>query len=58
MVETDKNVPVRLVIMLALDQPKSQIEMLQNVAGLLQSPDTIKALMNAKSPEDIYSALE
>lgn len=58
MIDKEKDVPVQLVIMLALDQPKSQIEMLQNVAGLLQSPDTIQALMTAKSPEEIYLALE
>lgn len=57
MVDRETDVPVRLVIMLALDQPKSQIEMLQNVAGLLQSPETIQALMNAKTPEEIYLAL-
>lgn len=58
MIDREKDVPVQLVIMLALDQPKSQIEMLQNVAGLLQSPDTIQALMAAKTPEEIYLALE
>ncbi|MCJ7733436.1 MAG: PTS sugar transporter subunit IIA, partial [Anaerolineales bacterium] len=31
MVDNDEEVPCRLVIMLALDQPKSQIEMLQSV---------------------------
>ena len=36
MVESDVEVPCRLVIMLALDQPKSQIEMLQSVAAVLQ----------------------
>lgn len=57
MVENDVGVPCRLVIMLALDQPKSQIEMLQSVAAVLQNPDTIKSIVNAKTPEDIYSAL-
>lgn len=57
MVENDIGVPCRLVIMLALDQPKSQIEMLQSVAAVLQDPETIKKLVNAKTIEEIYSAL-
>lgn len=57
MVENDVEVPCRLVIMLALDQPKSQIEMLQSVAAVLQNPETIKALVNSKTIEDIFTAL-
>ncbi len=57
MVETDEEVPVQLVIMLALDQPKSQIEMLQQVAGVLQQPATIDRLMAARTVDEIFSAL-
>ena len=57
MVDSNEVVPCRLVIMLALDTPKSQIEMLQSVAAVLQNPDTIKNLVNAKTTEEIYSAL-
>ena len=57
MVETDEEVPVQLVIMLALDQPKSQIEMLQQVAGVLQQPATIDRLMSARTIDEIFSAL-
>jgi galactitol PTS system EIIA component len=57
MVDKDEKIPVRLVIMLALDQPKSQIEMLQSVAGLLQQPETIEKLMAAKSPREILEVL-
>lgn len=58
MVDQDESVPVRLVIMLALDQPKSQIEMLQSVAGLLQKPELIKSIMAARKPQDIINALK
>lgn len=57
MVEAGVEVPVQLVIMLALDQPKSQIEMLQSVAGLLQQPALVQALMTAQRPEEALAML-
>lgn len=57
MVENEVEVPCRLVIMLALDQPKSQVEMLQSVAAVLQQPAVIDALIAAKTVEEIYTAL-
>ncbi len=57
MVESDEPVSCRLVIMLALDTPKSQIEMLQSVAALLQAPETVSKLIAAKSIEEIFSIL-
>jgi len=57
MVEPDEAVPVRLVIMLALDQPKSQIEMLQQVSALLQQPELVDRLMMAQSPADALGML-
>lgn len=57
MVDNDEEVPCRLVIMLALDQPKSQIEMLQSVAALLQAPETIQELVTAKTTEEVFSIL-
>jgi PTS system galactitol-specific IIA component len=57
MVEAEVEVPVQLVIMLALDQPKSQIEMLQSVSGLLQQPALIQALMTAQRPEEALAVL-
>jgi PTS system galactitol-specific IIA component len=58
MVNTDEDVPVRLVIMLALDQPKSQVEMLQEIAGLLQQPEAIDKLMQAGEPAQVLDILE
>ena len=57
MVEADQEVPVRLVIMLALDKPKSQVEMLQQVAEVLQHPGTIDQIMAAGSKEEVFAAL-
>jgi PTS system galactitol-specific IIA component len=57
MVESDVEVPCRLVIMLALDQPKSQIEMLQSVAAVLQDPEIIQGLVNAETTQEIFELL-
>lgn len=57
MVENDVEVPCRLIIMLALDQPKSQIEMLQSVAEVLQNPQMIEKMMAATKVEEIFGAL-
>lgn len=57
MVENEEEVPCRLVIMLALDQPKSQIEMLQSVAAVLQNPELVNNLILAESVEEIFELL-
>lgn len=53
MVETAETVDVQLVIMLALDKPKSQIEMLRQVSEILQSEDRVDALMRCQSPDEV-----
>jgi len=58
MVDPDESVPVRLVIMLALSQPKSQIEMLQRVAGILQDTAVVEQLMAADSPQAVLEILD
>ncbi len=58
MVEKDQEVLASLVIMLALDQPKSQIEMLQQVSGILQNPDLIRQLMAARTPQEVLTLLD
>jgi PTS system galactitol-specific IIA component len=58
MVEPEEDVPVRLVIMLALDQPKLQIETLQEVAEILQKPAVIDILMAARTTGDIFKTLD
>ncbi len=57
MVENDVEVPCRLVIMLALDAPKAQVEMLQSVAAVLQQPAVIDELIAAQSVEEVVAAL-
>ena len=47
---------MQLVILMALDQPKSQVEMLQEIAGVLQDAQVIEKLMEARDFKDIQKA--
>jgi len=57
MVETSETVDVQLVIMLALDRPKSQIEMLRQVSEILQSEDRVDALMNSRTRDEVLKII-
>ena len=57
MIDPDEEVPVRLVFLLALEQPKSQIAMLQEVAEILQDPQLVMQLVNASSVAMIREVL-
>jgi len=57
MIQPDEDVKVSLVFMLSLEKPKSQIEMLQEIAKVLQNPVTVSRLMAANSFEDVQAAL-
>ena len=56
MVSPDEGVPCQLVFVMALDQPKAQIEMLQEIALILQNPAMIDSLMAARDFEGIRAA--
>jgi len=58
MVLPDELVPVRLVFLLALEQPKAQIEMLQEVAGVLQNPKLVSDLLEKGSYKEIIETFE
>jgi PTS system galactitol-specific IIA component len=58
MVSPEEDVPVQLVILMALDQPKSQVEMLQEISQVLQNKETIERLMAARSYSDVEKAFK
>ena len=58
MVDPDDNVQVQLVILMALDQPKAQVEMLQEIATVLQDSATIEGLVQASSVEEVFTSLK
>ncbi len=53
MVLPDELVPVRLVFLLALEQPKAQVEMLQAVAGVLQDPAMVNEIVSEKEVKNV-----
>lgn len=55
MVSPEEAVPCQLVFVMALDQPKAQIEMLQEIAGILQNPAVIQSLMLASNFEEVQA---
>ena len=57
MVSPEEAVPCQLVFVMALDQPKAQIEMLQEIAGILQNPAVINSLMQANDFEEVRETL-
>jgi len=57
MVQPDESVPVQLVFFMALDQPKAQVEMLQEIAMVLQDAQVIEELMNARDFADVNRIL-
>ncbi|MGV8026216.1 MAG: PTS sugar transporter subunit IIA [Anaerolineaceae bacterium] len=52
-----ETVQVSLVFLLALEQPKTQIEMLQAISGVLKDPDVVSALMKSQTFEDVVYVL-
>ena len=57
MVSPQEDVLVRLVFLLALEQPKAQIEMLQEVASVIQNADLVKKLVSQKSVDGVIKVL-
>lgn len=57
MEDPDEKLQVRLVFLMALNDKDKQIEMLQKIAGMIQSPETIAALIKSKTVEDVSRLL-
>lgn len=57
MIAPEESVPCRLVFLLALEQPKAQVEMLQAIAGILQDPQTVDQLVGADTLEKVRKIL-
>ena len=56
MIEPEISVPVQLVILRALEQAKTQVEMLQEIAGVLQNAKVIEKLIAARDFEQVQAA--
>ncbi len=58
MVSPTETVPVRMVFVLALEQPKAQIKMLQEIASVLQNPGLVQRLLMATKFEEAIEELK
>jgi PTS system galactitol-specific IIA component len=58
MIKPEEDVSVQLVFLLSLNHPKSQVEILQEIAGVLQKPETVEKLITALTFEDVQVALQ
>jgi PTS system galactitol-specific IIA component len=58
MVAAEEEVSVQIVFVMALKEPHQQVEMLQEVAGVLQDAKVIDALMLAKNKSEVMAILE
>jgi PTS system galactitol-specific IIA component len=58
MVVPEEEVPVRLVIMLALDKPKAQVETLQEVARVLQNAPLVEQLIAAGTAQEVMRIMD
>lgn len=56
--DPDKDVPVELIMMLAIKDPDSQIKTLQKIMFILQNADTLTTLHNAKDSATIIEAIK
>jgi len=53
-----KNVPVKIIFMLALTKPHEQLEMLQKLIGLIQDDRLLTKILNTDSIDNVISILK
>ncbi len=53
----DQDVPCRLVFVMALNEAHAQVEMLRELATILQEPSTLEELIKAKNYQDVMNAI-
>ncbi|MGE6738821.1 PTS sugar transporter subunit IIA [Allorhizobium pseudoryzae] len=56
--DPDKELPVRLVFMLALHSKEEQLDMLSAIGGLIQDNKTLHSLCEAKDSGQIYADID
>ncbi|WP_376792114.1 PTS sugar transporter subunit IIA [Thermoflexus sp.] len=57
MVNPEETVPVSVVIVMALNEPHGQVEMLRRLAELFQDPERVRQIYEAGSPEELIERL-
>ena len=54
--DADERIPVRIVFAMALTDKDAQIDMLQNIAGLIQNEAALGSLAAARTPAGVMAA--
>lgn len=57
MIDLNKDIPVKLVFLLAITKPELQVNLLQQLMGLIESEDKINTILNASESEDVINLL-
>lgn len=58
MANPQEEVPVKIVFMLALNSPHSQVEMLQQLVNLFQNEDILKQILNVKGGDEVIEIIK
>ncbi|MBU3159690.1 PTS sugar transporter subunit IIA [Clostridium frigoris] len=56
--DSNINLNVQIIIMLALKEPHGHIEMLQKIVKLIKNPEALKSIVNASSIEEVLNTLK
>ena len=58
MATDDTPVPVRVVFMLAVDDPQKHLEKIQDILAVIQDKKTLEIIMTAERPEDVINIIK
>ncbi|MCF6097508.1 PTS sugar transporter subunit IIA [Thermovorax subterraneus] len=58
MANPQEEVPVKIVFMLALNSPHSQVEMLQQLVSLFQNDDILNQILNVKGGDEVIEIIK
>lgn len=58
MATDDTPVPVRVVFMLAVDDPQKHLEKIQDILAVIQDKKTLEIITRAEKPEDIINIIK
>ena len=55
--DPSRDVPVSIIIMLALKEPHGQVEMLQKVIALVKQQDDLRRMLRAADTKEAYQVI-
>lgn len=58
MINPDESIPVKIVMLLAIHDPKQQVVILKELMGLFKDVDLLKKIENTKNPAGVFDLLK